>query len=600
MMDADPLRDALGSMASRFDSDIDVERAREEVDARAARRRRRQRRFSSATVIVGAIVVIAVVLTFAGKGPNNSSPTITASTDTSVPVNVVYGNVPSRAGAALAYDAARRQVVLFGGYDGSKDFADTWLWDGDRWGEAQPVVSPPARQGAAMAYDPTTKELVLFGGVVPRSHQTTLALDDTWTWNGSTWTQRHPAHEPPWSSGLAMSYDPRSKSVLLLTLPSSHPNLDLTPDSVNARGDTAFGTWQWSGSDWRELPTPSAPLFLKGAALHISPRLTPLPDGAGLLFYSWSTYRGSCPSGINCEGPPDPTNTAHSQTWTWDGTHWTQQHPIAAPGEASLVVTPGNRAAPMIFAANGTTWKWTGSNWHETAGRGSGPTLNGPLAADIAGFAVYDTADRNVVAYVPRSPNQFILDDTWTWDGSWTERFHSPRPVTTPTPPPPTTTTTTTAPPLGPCTSADLHLALTRELQSVMQQPAAFFSLTNTSATACTIEGYPTLGIFDASGSLIPALVQYGSAYQINDPGSRRVVVQPGASVYFGFGWVNVNEADGGSTKGCLSIESVTALVPGTRTNLRTAAHLKSVFCPTSEAVTAIAPRAAFAGNTSP
>ena len=76
--------------------------------------------------------------------------------------------------------------------------------------------------------------------------------------------------------------------------------------------------------------------------------------------------------------------------------------------------------------------------------------------------------------------------------------------------------------------------------------------------------------------------------------------MQPGASVYFGFGWTNANQADGGSTKGCLSIVRVTALVPGTHASLRAAAHLNSVFCPTYEAVTAIAPRSAFTGNARP
>ena len=160
-----------------------------------------------------------------------------------------------------------------------------------------------------------------------------------------------------------MSYDPRSKSVLLLTLPSSHPNLDLTPDSVNSRGTTPFGTWRWDGSDWHELPTPSAPLFAAGAVFHGHPRLAALPHGAGLLFYSWSVFTGTCPPAAQCGGAPDPNGTRNSQTWTWDGTRWTEQHPSRAPVAAQLVATPGADAAPTIFMSDGATWRWTGSNW---------------------------------------------------------------------------------------------------------------------------------------------------------------------------------------------------------------------------------------------
>ena len=33
----------------------------------------------------------------------------------------------------MAYDAARGKVVLFGGYDGQTNLADTWEWDGQAW-----------------------------------------------------------------------------------------------------------------------------------------------------------------------------------------------------------------------------------------------------------------------------------------------------------------------------------------------------------------------------------------------------------------------------------------------------------------------------------
>lgn len=415
-MEFDEFRRALDEAGSRPEIDVAVALGR--VGTRARRRRRRQRNLASAVVLVGAFAVIVVVLAVAGDGPTREPVGVTVST------NLTYGSLPSRSEAAIAYDRARGRVVLFGGFDGSRMFGDTWLWDGQGWIAAHTAVVPPARERAAMAYDPATKEIVLFGGIVERPNQSSLALNDTWTWDGTMWTRRHPLHEPPWSSGLAMSYDPRSHSVLLLTLPSSHPNLVLTPDSVNSRGTTPFGTWRWDGSDWHELPTPSAPLFATAAiAFHGHPRLAALPQGAGLLFYSWAVYTGSCPPPAQCGGGRDPNGTHNSQTWTWDGTRWTEQHPSRAPVAAQLVATPGTDAVPTVFMSDGATWRWTGSNWDETHTRGEGPAGEG--------FAVYDEADTDIVAYAGDVSTDGTIYDTWTWNGSWMRRTQPSKPATT-------------------------------------------------------------------------------------------------------------------------------------------------------------------------
>jgi hypothetical protein len=575
-MDLDELRHALDEAGKR--SEVDLAIARAEVGARANRRRRRQRSFASALVLVGAVAIVALVLVIAGSGPTREPVGVTAST------NATYGRLPPRSEAAIAYDQARSRVVLFGGFDGSRTLADTWLWDGHGWVPAHPADVPPARERAAMAYDPATRDIVLFGGTVQRYHQRSLALNDTWTWDGAAWTRRHPLHEPPWSTGLAMSYDPRSHSVLLVTLPSSHPNLDLTPDGVGSRGTTAFGTWRWDGSDWRELPTPSAPAFAAGAVFHTNPRLATLPNGAGLLFYSWSVYMGSCPPPGRCGSGPDPNGTRNSQTWTWDGSGWTEQHPSRAPGYAQLVATPGAGAAPIIFTGDATTWQWTGSDWAETRRRGPAPYDEG--------LAVYDEADANVVAYAGRLGSDGAFYDTWIWDGSWSKQSGSIAPVTTTAPPAPTTTST--VPTLGACTSAQLDLTLDRDLGSLMAQPGAFFRLKNTSAMACTLDGYPMLALYDASGHLIPTAIRHGNAYQINDPGPHRVTVRPDQSAYFGFGWSDVNQPSGRTNKGCVSIARVSVVVPNAQDSLTTAARLQSLLCPGGSLVSAIAARDAF------
>ena len=76
---------------------------------------------------------------------------------------------PARHSLAMAYDAARGRLVLFGGYGGSGvRLNDTWEWDGTNWSEVQAANAPPARNLHAMAYDAGRGRIVLFGGLGDR------------------------------------------------------------------------------------------------------------------------------------------------------------------------------------------------------------------------------------------------------------------------------------------------------------------------------------------------------------------------------------------------------------------------------------------------
>jgi len=63
---------------------------------------------------------------------------------------------------AMAYDAARDRVVLFGGQADEDVFGDTWEWDGLSWTPF--AAGPHALIWHAMAYDANRQRTVLFGG----------------------------------------------------------------------------------------------------------------------------------------------------------------------------------------------------------------------------------------------------------------------------------------------------------------------------------------------------------------------------------------------------------------------------------------------------
>ena len=65
----------------------------------------------------------------------------------------------------MAYDAATGNMVLFGGVSRVGNFLNTtWTWDGSTWTQQHPATSRPPRKSASMAYDAATGDVVLFGG----------------------------------------------------------------------------------------------------------------------------------------------------------------------------------------------------------------------------------------------------------------------------------------------------------------------------------------------------------------------------------------------------------------------------------------------------
>jgi hypothetical protein len=118
--------------------------------------------------------------------------------DGSTWVQQLTGNAgPSyRSLAAMAYDPATKQTVLYGGFADQGTFGDTWTWDGLSWTQQQPNTSPPALDKAMLAFDDASHQLILFGGEGngPGGPQ---YFNETWSWDGSTWTQLSPPASPP-------------------------------------------------------------------------------------------------------------------------------------------------------------------------------------------------------------------------------------------------------------------------------------------------------------------------------------------------------------------------------------------------------------------
>jgi hypothetical protein len=131
-----------------------------------------------------------------------------------------------RAHHAMAYDSGRRRIVLRGGTRSDKAHPpETWEWDGTAWQEAA-AGGPGPGNGYRMAYDAARGVTVLFGG-------------DTCLWDGRTWTQVSRRGDPAARSVHALAYDPDRACVVL-------------HGGTVGRGTDAADTWEWNGAAWTE------------------------------------------------------------------------------------------------------------------------------------------------------------------------------------------------------------------------------------------------------------------------------------------------------------------------------------------------------------
>lgn len=250
---------------------------------------------------------------------------------------------PARTGASMAFDAAQHQLILFGGAgSGGALLNDTWAWNGVSWFQEPPGSAVPAvRSDAALAADPAG-HLVLFGGTgdagpagpattadasstTDSSQQATTpaVLGDTWTWDGSQWTQATTSG-PAARTGAMATYDPAHNQTVLF-------------GGSAATGQAAASaqtndTWIWDGATWNQADPAAAPPARSGGAL-----LADQAAGALVLF------------GGSVSGSPA------ADAWTWDGAAWSTLAASGAPAARAGVAGAYDEGANEAIIAGGAS-----------------------------------------------------------------------------------------------------------------------------------------------------------------------------------------------------------------------------------------------------
>jgi hypothetical protein len=175
--------------------------------------------------------------------------------------------------------------------------------------------------------------------------------------------------------------------------------------SVSASSHVFNDTWLWDGTDWAQVHAATAP----------SPRTEPA------FGYDAETHD------VVLFGGRTTTDFSFlNDTWTWDGTVWTLQHPRHSPGGRSNAAFTYDPAASAMILVGGYTqrpnatlvnsldevWKWDGYDW----------TLIGHATQQVvlsgAGRAGYDLRSKQVV----------VVTDTVTlaWDGTTWRLYTNP------------------------------------------------------------------------------------------------------------------------------------------------------------------------------
>jgi N-acetylneuraminic acid mutarotase len=187
------------------------------------------------------------VILFGGKGetgPSNETWAYTPGTNTWDKLDPSGGTPSPRSAHSMVSDPATRRLIMFGGWNESVCFNDTWAYDPvqNEWTQINAAgPKPDTRWGHAAAYDETTGRVIIFGG-----WNETTCFNDTWAYDpvAHTWEQLQPSGDQPAPRvGASMVYNRPDRLLVMF-------------GGSNADESKFFNeTWTYDPADnsWNEL-----------------------------------------------------------------------------------------------------------------------------------------------------------------------------------------------------------------------------------------------------------------------------------------------------------------------------------------------------------
>ena len=262
---------------------------------------------------------------------------------------MVAGAGPSpRYAEALAYDGQHKVFVMFGGQTAKGSSDETWTWDGAAWKKQSPAHKPLPRRNSAIAYDSVRHVVVLYGGHVQGKEEGDIT-GETWTWDGSDWTQIDVGPGPP---GKRAGHGMVTSGSGVILFGGYYANVEYHGDA-----------WTNDGRAWSRVDQ------------------APGPAGRGNAAVAWNPTQSSLlvfgGSGLNATAGPGAAGTPLEDAWLLRGATWTELK-VHGPGAltAANAIWDQKRNRWMVLLGmscpnpSDGAWAWEGTAWSKLASPG--------------------------------------------------------------------------------------------------------------------------------------------------------------------------------------------------------------------------------------
>ena len=268
--------------------------------------------------------------------------------------------------ASLAYDAKRKVYVLFGGQTAKGASDETWTWDGKAWKALSPAHKPGARLNSAMAYDPAHELVVLYGGTIAGRGEGS-AGGDTWTWDGTDWTQLEIG---PGAPGRREGPSMITAGDRVILFGGHNFNVDYYGDA-----------WTWNGIAWSRVDRDPQPRARGNASLSWN------SVDSSLFVFGGTGFKST--AGIGALGEP------LSDAWSLTGGVWTQLKGSGPPALmfANAIRDAGKKRVVILLgmpcpSPSDAAWAWDGQAWSKLAAPGMSARWGAAAAQDADGKAL--------------------------------------------------------------------------------------------------------------------------------------------------------------------------------------------------------------------
>lgn len=344
---------------------------------------------------------------------------------------------------AMTWQGSNNTILLTGGVcSGSASTEDTYEWDGTNWTKITLTTFAGRYFGEAMTYDPDHQVVVMFGGLSAAN----VLLAATYTYANTIWLSVGDLDFPVPRSLFAFVSDPVRNMIYMYGGLNDvtgffdfwryqngqfRPDLSGTQPSDCSLPIATFdtdrqkmvmvcagsATWEFDGTAWTQFDTSKT-----------------APPG-----HEWSSlvYDQSLKKIVFFGGYNTANNSYLNETWTYDGTAWTQvtKNPPTSRSHASMWYDPilkktviyggiGRVTSTDRLTRYSDMWSFDGTGWTAivpttTPGMryGAGTAIDPKTShAVIFGGIRVDTDSSTLIQ------TQVYANDMWDWDGTnWTK-----------------------------------------------------------------------------------------------------------------------------------------------------------------------------------